>query len=258
MVSGLIKKFGIFLESIKLFKNWYVYPLVYFKLTKKEYVTFQTKSGLNVKIRVNSTDLMALTHVWMIQEYSKKNFELNDDDIVVDVGAHIGLFALYASQFSKNGKILCFEPIKQNYELLVENIKSNNIKNIFPFNYAVSKESSSVKIYLNEDDSGHSMFLESENYVIVKSKSLSDIFHENNIEKCDFLKLDCEGAEYEIINSLSSEFLNKIKKSVIEYHLADTHPELLEQLIKKLKKLSFIVNTRQLFPDIGFLFAIKK
>jgi len=255
---GFLTKLKIFLKSTKLFKNWYVYPLVYFKLTKKQHVIFETKTGLNIKIRVNSTDLMALTHVWMIQEYSNSGFDINDSDIVIDIGAHIGLFALFASQFCKQGKILCFEPIKENYELLVENINSNKIKNIIPFNFAVSKESDSVKIFLNDDYSGHSMFLETNNFVIVKSKSLLDIFSENNIQECNFLKLDCEGAEYDIINSLPSDFLNKIKKSVIEYHLADTHPKLLEQLIKKLRKCSFIVNTRPLFSDIGFLFANKK
>jgi len=255
---SFLTKLKIFLKSTKLFKNWYVYPLVYFKLTKKQHVIFETKTGLNIKIRVNSTDLMALTHVWMIQEYSNSGFDINDSDIVIDIGAHIGLFALFASQFCKQGKIFCFEPIKENYELLVENINSNKIKNIIPFNFAVSKESDSVKIFLNDDYSGHSMFLETNNFVIVKSKSLLDIFSENNIQECNFLKLDCEGAEYDIINSLPSDFLNKIKKSVIEYHLADTHPKLLEQLIKKLRKCSFIVNTRPLFSDIGFLFANKK
>jgi len=255
---GFLTKLKIFLKSITLFKNWYVYLLVYFKLTKKDHVIFETKTGLKIKIRVNSTDLMALTHVWMIQEYSNNDFDIHDNDIVIDVGAHIGLFALFASQFCKHGKIFCFEPIKENYELLVENINFNKINNIIPFNFAVSKISDSVKIFLNDDYSGHSMFLETNNFVIVKSKSLNDIFTENNIQECNFLKLDCEGAEYEIINSLSPEFLNKIKKSAIEYHLADIHPELLEQLIKKLRDLSFIVNTRTLFSDIGFLFAIKK
>ena len=258
MPASFLTKLNIFLKATKLFKNWYVYPLVYFKLTKKEHVIFETKTGLNIKIRVNSTDLMALTHVWMIQEYSNSGFDINDSDIVIDIGAHIGLFALFASQFCKQGKIFCFEPIKENYELLVENINSNKIKNIIPFNFAVSKEADSVKIFLNDDYSGHSMFLETNNFVIVKSKSLLDIFSENNIQECNFLKLDCEGAEYDIINSLPSDFLNKIKKSVIEYHLADTHPKLLEQLIKKLRKCSFIVNTRPLFSDIGFLFANKK
>ena len=146
---GFLAKLKIFSKSTKLFKNWYVYPLVYFKLTKKEHVIFETKTGLKIKIRVNSTDLMALTHVWMIQEYSNYDFDINDNDIVIDVGAHIGLFALFASQFCKLGKIFCFEPIKENYELLVENVKSNKIKNIIPFNFAVSKVSDSVKIFLN-------------------------------------------------------------------------------------------------------------
>ena len=258
MGLDFFSKIRIFARSWKILKNWYLYPLVYFKLTKKDHVIFETRSGLKIKIRVNSTDLMALTHVWVIQEYSNSDFDIHDNDIVIDVGAHIGLFALFASQSCKRGKIFCFEPIKENYELLVENINSNKIKNIIPFNFAVSNTSDSVKIFLNDDYSGHSMFLETNNFITVKSKSLHDIFSENNIQECNFLKLDCEGAEYEIINSLSSEFLNKIKKSAIEYHLADTHPELLQQLIKKLRKLSFTVNTRSLFPDIGFLFAIKK
>ena len=182
MPASFLTKLNIFLKSTKLFKNWYFYPLVYFKLTKKDHVIFETKTGLKIKIRVNSTDLMALTHVWVIQEYSNSDFDIHDNDIVIDVGAHIGLFALFASQFCKRGKIFCFEPIKENYELLVENINSNKIKNIIPFNLAVSKVSGSVKIFLNDDYSGNSMFLETNNFITVKSKSLHDIFSENNIQ----------------------------------------------------------------------------
>ena len=74
MVSDFFSKVRILVRSWKILKNWYLYPLVYFKLTKKDYVIFETRSGLKIKIRVNSTDLMALTHVWMIQEYSGDNF----------------------------------------------------------------------------------------------------------------------------------------------------------------------------------------
>jgi len=210
---GFLTKLKIFLKSTKLFKNWYIYPLVYFKLTKKQYVIFETKTGLNIKIRVNSTDLMALTHVWMIQEYSNNDFHINDDDIVIDVGAHIGLFALYVSQFCKNGKILCYEPIKENYDMLVSNLKLNNMKNIFAFNKAVSKSDSPVRIYLNSDESGHSMFQANESYVDIDSTSLENIIIDNNLASVDFLKLDCEGAEYEIIESLPTPKFREIKKN---------------------------------------------
>ena len=257
MVSDFFSKVRILVRSWKILKNWYLYPLVYFKLTKKNDVIFETRSGLKIKIRVNSTDLMALTHVWMIQEYSGDDFPISNDDVIIDVGAHIGLFALFASQFCKNGKIFCYEPIKENYKILIENIEMNQIQNIFPNNLAVTKETSRVKIFLNDDQSGHSMFIQNKNFVEVDSKSLSDIFIDNGIKECDFLKLDCEGAEYEIVESLSADLFTKINKTVIEYHMVDTKPELLEQLINKLKQFSFSVHTRPLFVDIGFLFGKK-
>ena len=257
MISDFFSKVRILVRSWKILKNWYLYPLVYFKLTKKDYVIFETRSGLKIKIRVNSTDLMALTHVWMIQEYSGDDFPISNDDVIIDVGAHIGLFALFASQFCKNGKIFCYEPIKENYKILIENIEMNQIQNIFPNNLAVTKETSRVKIFLNDDQSGHSMFIQNKNFVEVDSKSLSDIFIDNGIKECDFLKLDCEGAEYEIVESISSDLFTKINKTAIEYHMVDTKPELLKQLINKLKQFSFSVHTRPLFVDIGFLFAKK-
>ena len=78
------------------------------------------------------------------------------------------------------------------------------------------------------------------------------------IEKCDFLKLDCEGAEYEIIELLSKNYLQKIEKTVIEYHMFDTQPDLLKKLQNTLENNSFELKTRSLFSDIGFLFALKK
>ena len=49
---------------------------------------------------------------------------IDENDVVVDVGAHIGLFALYASQFCNNGKIYSFEPVKENYDLLINDSAS--------------------------------------------------------------------------------------------------------------------------------------
>ena len=72
------------------------------------------------------------------------------------------------------------------------------------------------------------------------------------------LKLDCEGSEYEIIEGLKDENFKKIEKMIIEYHLADSNPEMLKNLEKKLKRFSYNVSIDPLFKDIGFLYAIKK
>ena len=80
---------------------------------------------------------------------------------------------------------------------------------------------------------------------------------DNNIENCNFLKLDCEGTEYEILENLPTSYFKKIEKIVIEYHMADSHPELLDQLKKLLISQNYNIKIKKLFPDIGFLYASK-
>ena len=256
-MSNFFENLRIFLNSRKIFKNWYIYPKVYYKLISDKFPIFETKSGLKIKIRKYSTDLMALTHVWLIEEYKSKNFEINDTDVIIDVGGHIGLFSLYASQFCKNGLIYSFEPVPENYDLLIDNVRSNDLNQIKPFNLAVSNSNSDIKLYLNDDEAGHSMFSKSSKSITVDSISLQQIFDNNNIENCNFLKLDCEGTEYEILENLPTSYFDKIKKIVIEYHMADTHPELLENLKKILIKQNYSLKTKKLFSDIGFLYALK-
>ena len=141
MKLGFFSKLQILLNSRKIFKNWHIYPKVYWQLGNDKFAVFETKTGLKIKIRVKSTDLMALTNVWMINEYDIDSFEINQSDIIIDVGAHIGLFSLLVSQFCKIGKIFSFEPIRENFDLLVSNLELNRIQNIFPFNVGVSKNS---------------------------------------------------------------------------------------------------------------------
>jgi FkbM family methyltransferase len=256
-MKSILEKFKIFLRVMKVFRNWWLYPIVYLKLTKKPTVIFETKNGIKIMLRTNSTDLMALTHVWLIGEYSKQDFQIKKTDVVIDVGAHIGLFSLYASQNCTKGKIFAFEPIKENYEILESNKKLNDFSNIQSENCAISDVTSKITLYQSNDESGHSRFIQTNNPVEVASKSLNDFFKENRLESVNLLKLDCEGSEYEIIDSLEDKYFEMTEKMIIEYHLADSNPELLEKLKNKLKCHSYKISIEPLFKDIGFLYAKK-
>lgn len=257
MSAGLVEKLSILFKAIRAIKNWNDYVSLYFNKIKSDHMVLEMRSGVKIKLRVDSTDLMAFTHVWLLKEYERPGFEIKNNDTIIDVGSHIGLFALFSSQFCKSGRIYCFEPIKENFEMLKANIELNHITNIIPTNAAVSKDNGAVTIYLNEDAAGHSMYVTSKKSVEVESISLQTVLDSNDINLCDFLKLDCEGEEYSIIGSLPLSSFDKIKKMCIEYHFADTKPHLLEDLIKKLESLSFDVKTRMILPDIGFLYAKK-
>lgn len=257
MSASLFEKTKILFKAIKVIKNWHLYVALYLNLVKNEHIVLETRNGVRIKLRVNSTDLMAFTHVWLLEEYVRSGFEIRDTDIVIDVGAHIGLFALFSSQFCKNGEIYCFEPVKENFELLESNLDLNNIKNVVATNAAISTDSGIVTIYLNEDESGHSMYGKGSKQIHVKSLSLQDVFNSNKLEKCDLLKIDCEGEEYKIIDSLPIPYFDKINKMCVEYHFVDTKPYLLQSMVKKLKSLSYVIDTRNILPSIGFLYAKK-
>lgn len=252
------EKFRILIEAIKIIKNWHVYVFVYLGWIKSSHAILKTRSGLRIKLRVNSTDLMAFTHVWLLREYEKPGFEIHNDDTIIDIGSHIGLFTLFASQFCKDGRIFCFEPVKENYDMLLSNLQLNDITNVKSFNSAVSEKKGEVKIHLNDDESGHSMFINGTKFIQIQSTSLKDIIDSNNLEKCDYVKMDCEGAEYDIINSLPEDYFNKIQKMCIEYHFIDEKPHLVENMKKKLAKLAYELSSRDISSSIGFLYAIKR
>ena len=254
----ILYKIQLLLKAKKKFVNWRILVDLYFKKIKERYVILETKNNIKIKIRTDSTDIMQLATVWLAEDYKIADFSIGDKDIIIDIGAHIGLFSLFASQYCKNGKIYCFEPIKENYDILTENIDLNKNKNLIPFNYAVSKESNHKKIYLNSDDSAHSIFPSGENIIEVKSTTIKSIFDENQINYCNMLKLDCEGSEYEIIDSIPDEYFLRINKIIIEYHLATKKPKLYNNLLKKLEDLSFKIKTEKITEDMGMIYALNQ
>lgn len=245
------------IKAIKTIKNWNLYLLLYFGLLRNDLI-FVFRNNSKIKIRSGSTDFYVLTNVWLLEEYDNKKIQIRKDDTIIDIGAHVGLFTIYVSQFCTNGRIYCYEPIKENYDLLGYNIELNNIKNATIFQKAVTDKTSIVRMFLNQDDAAHNIFTESSKYVDVESVSLKDIFDSNKIEKCDLLKLDCEGSEYIILNSLPDFYFEYIKNIVMEYHMADKKPDLLENLIKKLTLLNYKIDVKKNTRDYGIIFAMKE
>ncbi len=256
-MNYLINKIKIFLQSRNVLTNWYVLPLIYYKFGNKKYVVLKTKSGLKIKLRKHSTDFMQFVTIWLINEYSKPKFSIKNDDIIIDIGSHIGMFALFASQYCKKGKIYCFEPIKENFELLIENLKINNISNVIAMNKAVSKIDGTTTMFLNNDASSHNLIIKNDNEIKVSSISLKTFFDKNIQNCCNLVKMDCEGSEYDIIESLPSSYFNKIEKMIIEYHYAEKKSEDVQNLMQKLKMCSFNIEKIKNDENMGMIYAFK-
>jgi FkbM family methyltransferase len=252
-----ISKLALMNKSRKIVDNWIEIIFIYFNQKKEKFSTLKIKNGIKIKLRNNSTDIQAFANVWLLEEYNQDKFIPKENDIVIDIGAHIGLYAMYISQKKDNVKIFSYEPVHENYNLLNKNIKENKLHNVKIFNFAVGKTSGKEKIFLSNDQSAHNMYEKSENFEAVNMITLDEIIKENKLEKISILKLDCEGAEYDIFENLSEGSFEKIEKICFEYHIMNEDDSRLNNLKEKLIKKNFKLEILPTNNNLGMIFAKK-
>jgi len=258
-MKKLIWKISILFKAIKILKNWPVFVLIYFRIITKPDVFLKTRDGIILKIRniPKSTDIHIFTEIWLENVYLK-NFKIDENSTVIDIGSHIGLFSIYVAQKLKNCKILCFEPNLENYNMLKENIEMNSIKNISTFNNAVSSKSGNIKFYNSEKNfAANSIYEKVGEEILVQSTTLEDIIQKNNIQKCNLIKMDCEGAEYDILMHTSEKILEKIDNITLEYEEQGKFEYTSDELISKLRSCGFIIDTKKLLTNSLFLYATR-
>ncbi len=230
--AGLLIKFIIYLKYlpsvILQIRNWPVFLLNYINIGFVKPGTYKFRNGISIKT-VDAHGAGAIAVIFMKKDYGV----VDDNSTIIDIGANIGVYSLFAAS-AKNTVVYAFEPDPSNFELLVKNVRLNKLeKRIIPFNLAVGSEKGKRTLYLGEAPF-HSFCPVSEspfnalypshsggakqNSIEVACVSLKDIFDKNKISHCDILKIDCEGAEYEILYNLPEKYFQRIKKIHLEYH----------------------------------------
>lgn len=159
---------------------------------------------------------------------------------ILDIGAHAGLFSLYAATLNPHTTIHAFEPEEKNYQQLKDHLKNNGIKNVQTKRNAVSSKEGEQKLNVSPDSHNHSLLTIDDQTTTqtVTTTTLEKFLAKNNIAKISLAKIDCEGAEFEIILNSPDEVLKKIDNFYIEYHIMT--PEMQPQkIIQKLQKLGY-------------------
>ncbi len=165
------------------------------------------------------------------KDYESDNFQFLKDQsrngsVIIDIGAHIGLFAVRAAQIvGKGGKVYAFEPTPSTFSVLKETIKINNAGDIVqPQEEAVSEKDGLTLFYISGTKGDNSNSLvghrrdRKQEKVEVKLVSLDSFVSKNNIRKVDLVKIDAEGVEAQVLKG-AVDTLSKFKpKCILSLH----------------------------------------
>jgi len=228
----------------KLFQFGLIFaPLFYPRWLGKKTFVQQLDSTTRLKMRVNTYDRQATYEVWRLKEYQNEHFTIGLGDVVIDIGAHIGAFSVWAARQATCGRVYAFEPNDENYDLLEENKQLNDLTNLHTFKLAVSDKAGEAVLFNSEHMSLSHSFFEAgaQNKTIVRTISLAEILQANDVDRVNYLKIDAEGAEYLILLNTPSKVLRKVDKIFIEYHDYLSHGHNYNDLIRYLADNGFQV-----------------
>ena len=222
--------------------------------------------GCRVRVRRATVDEEFVQNVLVGNEYTPPGFEIHETDVVIDIGANVGTFALMAATRARLGRVFSYEPNQENFDLLVHNVALNRLTNVSLFHAAVSGRRGQVKLFCSSEGGFHSVLSDRAadlaRYELVDALTLADIFDTQRIERCNFLKLDCEGAEHEILHNCPEEYLCRINKIVMEYHGdvdATTRRGESDALVRRLEDTGFRIEAYEEFVGFrgGFIRAMR-
>jgi FkbM family methyltransferase len=199
----------------------------------------ERKTGESIK----NIDAQTLMEIWNDNVYQVHAEHLSGDRVVIDAGAHIGTFSVFAAALGA-AKVYSLEPNVDNLTILKQNAAQNNFENIItPIHRALWSSHKTVKVNPFYTDSRVDSVAHLESAVskavtpedtteqfIAETISLDALMDQNDIKEIDVFKCDVEWSEYEFIPSWSDELMAKIKYLVIEFHGTDeaTYGKLLE------------------------------
>ena len=222
-ISKILNKFrGIYLNVYFYFNNKILFKDKY-GLSYYLYKNTRPQDTFNIGVRTDDT-----TVLYTIEKILSSTNNINNNFInCIDVGSYIGVVTLMMSKTlersKKKWKVHSFEPFKESFFRLQENINLGSFANNVILNNVAVSDKSDIKIlktYPNKPGQNHLNIntLEDEDNIyqeMVKVITLNDYMHENNIKHVNICKIDTEGLDELVIKGL----YDHLKNRVIDYFI---------------------------------------
>lgn len=259
-----IRKYVYYLTSIFTLltgiREWPLVIRIFLHLPAPARPTLQLKNGLRFQVR-RPMDVWSVKETLLDEFYKKFGVAIGDDWTIVDIGAGIGEFTLYAAYNHPRNRVYAFEPFPDSFDLLQTNLELNGVKNVQACREAIGAQSGTLLLDLSNGEPlqfSTEQTASAAQTISVPALSLAEAFQRLDIEHCHLLKLDCEGAEYAILFNAPDAVFERIEHIVMEYHdgvTQYTHADLVEFLRRKGFQVKTYAN--YVHPYLGYLHAWK-
>jgi FkbM family methyltransferase len=203
------------------------FPLILDRLglSKRPY-QIHLKGGLIVELRPGAGDRFGFYEVMIRGDYTQFGQTILPGDTVIDVGANIGCFSLLASKMvGPTGRVIAIEPEESTFHQLARNIALNHADNIQAHRLALGGQEGSVTLHCSEQSSLFSSVIPSKGAAsgkdttqLVKMTTLNKLLSDSQVQRCNYLKVDCEGAEYDIFGAMADATAASIDQISVEVH----------------------------------------
>lgn len=182
--------------------------------------------------------------------FIEKSYDYPDlgiiDPLIIDIGANTGLFTLRMKELYPKATLICYEPFHSNFEQLSVNIKLSELDDVKLINKGVGGNSRSEKLYINKNNiGGHSLFeleARSNEFVTIDIQGVAEIIRNLTNKRVHLIKMDCEGAEYEIIKALDISLVSEIE--IILFESTESVYEL-NELLDHLRSIGFSIEFKE-------------
>jgi FkbM family methyltransferase len=267
----LLSRWRYYLSSIPTLllaiKNWPTVLAVFLGLPVRTPFTIELRGGGRYRAR-SRMDVWIIKETCIDRDYERGMVPVEDGWTVVDIGAGAGDFAISVALRGPRCRVLAFEPWKESFDLMRENLALNALSNVQPFPEAVAGRRGELVLTTPTGIEGqHRTSATTEAQaaaeprapgVRVPAVSLAEAFDRSGVSVCDFLKIDCEGGEYDILFH-AGDALARVRHIAMEYHDGVT-PWSHRDLVVFLEANGFDTRRRPspAHANLGFLFAANR
>jgi FkbM family methyltransferase len=226
----VLRRLRILPQAARKLKNWPAFVCNYALgfTPRKPYLL---RSGAKVQIG------RAVDHVPLIEIFLREDYgPIATGSVVLDLGANIGAFSVYAVTAAPGVVVYAYEPWPEFFQSLKGNLALNGHERaVHCFNYAVAGDAGSKDLHVAGTDFSFPTLVGATgpdrlNTQSVPCTTLPEILATNSLTRVDLLKMDCEGAEYEILYSTPLSVLRNITEVRMEYHDLDADERNVRQL----------------------------